>query len=100
MTVPSFAKTNGHMFYLICESIQQRTNIIEHLKEFDISSVSHYLSLHSSPFYKNKHDGRPLRNSDKFTDRLLRLPMYYNLDVEKVVNSLIKFDNNDKNEID
>ncbi len=49
-------------------------------------SVFHYLSLHSSEFYKNKHDDRDLTNSDNFSDCLVRLPMYYELDFESIKN--------------
>ncbi|POR23998.1 dTDP-4-amino-4,6-dideoxygalactose transaminase [Flavobacterium columnare] len=80
---------NAHMFYLVCKSIEQRTELINHLKENNIHAVFHYISLHSSSFYIDKHDGRVLENSDKFTDRLLRLPMFYELDEKKVV-ELIK----------
>ena len=87
------ATNNAHMFYLVCNSIAQRTALINHLKQNEILAVFHYISLHSSPFYNEKHDGRILENSDKFTDRLLRLPMYYELDVENVVLIIKKYEN-------
>ncbi len=93
ISVSTEATNNAHMFYLFCESLEQRTAIIAHLKNEDILAVFHYISLHSSPYYLEKHDGRVLINSDKFTDRLLRLPMYYELDVEKVTNTLCQFYN-------
>ncbi|GGQ33901.1 dTDP-4-amino-4,6-dideoxygalactose transaminase [Shewanella litoralis] len=74
-----FSTNNAHMFYLICESLEQRTSIISYLKDNDISSVFHYLSLHSSEFYLEEYEGAELSNADKFTDRLLRLPLYYEL---------------------
>jgi dTDP-4-amino-4,6-dideoxygalactose transaminase len=82
--IPNFASNNAHMFYLVCNNIEQRTLIIEALKKNDIYAVFHYLSLHKSPFYRNKHDGRKLPNSDYYSDNLLRLPMFYELD-EKIV---------------
>lgn len=91
MTITSEATNNAHMFYLVCESLEQRTAIIEHLKSHNILAVFHYISLHSSPYYLEKHDGRELINSDNFTTRLLRLPMYYELDVETVVNKIVKY---------
>ena len=72
------------MFYLVFNSLEARTAIISKLKEHNILSVFHYLSLHNSEFYRNKHDGRNLINSDKFTDCLLRLPLYYELELEQV----------------
>lgn len=91
MTPPNESTNNAHMFYLVCESLSQRTKLIEYLKKEGVLAVFHYISLHSSPFYKDKHDGRTLENSDKFTDRLLRLPMFFELDVELVVSKLLKY---------
>lgn len=88
--VPDYATNNAHMFYLVCESLEQRTRLIKHLKNNDILSVFHYISLHSSPYYDRKHDGRALLNSDAFTDRLVRLPMFYELDVALVASKLIE----------
>ena len=81
--LPEYASNNGHMFYIICNSLDERTNLIEHLKSFDIPAVFHYLSLHRSPFYKKKYTGKPLPYSDLYSDCLLRLPMYYELTNEE-----------------
>ena len=86
-----YSTNNAHMFYIVCETIDQRSKLIEHLKKSNIHSVFHYISLHSSPFYHTKHDGRTLENSDKFTDRLLRLPMFYELEVNEVIQEILKF---------
>ena len=85
--VPNYATNNAHMYYVVCKSIEERTQLIEHLKKHNIYSVFHYLSLHESPFYKKKHDGRILPNANYYTDCLLRLPMYYELSNEQVINS-------------
>jgi dTDP-4-amino-4,6-dideoxygalactose transaminase len=92
MPISNVATNNGHMFYLVCESEEQRSALIEHLKREDVMAVFHYISLHSSPYYKDKHDGRQLLNSDMFTDRLIRLPMFYELDVKNVVNKIVKYE--------
>jgi dTDP-4-amino-4,6-dideoxygalactose transaminase len=75
---------NAHMFYLICKNLTERTELIAHLKESGIYAVFHYLSLHKSPFYELKHDGRELPFSDLYSDTLLRLPMYYELSSEEI----------------
>jgi dTDP-4-amino-4,6-dideoxygalactose transaminase len=75
---------NGHMFYLVTEKIEEREALIAHLKQKEIHAVFHYLSLHKSPFYEAKHDGRALSHSDFFADGLLRLPMYFELTMEQV----------------
>jgi len=83
-SIPENATNNAHMFYLVFQSIEQRREMIQILKENDIHSVFHYLSLHKSEFYKEKHDGRELIESDRYTDCLLRLPMFYELSIEEV----------------
>lgn len=82
--VPEYATNNGHFFYIVCRSLDERQGLIEHLRKKSIMAVFHYLSLHASPYYKNKHDGRELPHSDKFSDRLLRLPSYYQLTEEEI----------------
>lgn len=78
--VPNYATNNAHMFYLTCESLEQRTTIINKLKESNILSVFHYISLHSSSYYKSVNNEEiELVNSDKFTNCLLRLPFYCEL---------------------
>ncbi|MFA5298275.1 MAG: dTDP-4-amino-4,6-dideoxygalactose transaminase [Lutibacter sp.] len=91
MNIPNEATNNAHMFYLVCKTVAQRTTLIAHLKKEGVLAVFHYISLHSSPYYKEKYDGSELPNSYKFTDRLLRLPMYYELDAEAVVNKIKGF---------
>jgi dTDP-4-amino-4,6-dideoxygalactose transaminase len=92
MSIPSGATNNAHMFYLVCESVEQRSKLIAHLKKEEVLAVFHYISLHSSPYYKAKHDGRELLNSDKFTDKLVRLPMYFELDVDIIVKKILKYE--------
>ncbi len=82
--LPKDATNNAHMFYLVCKNLQERTALIQELKNNNIASVFHYLSLHSSPFFEKKHDGRDLPNSDNYTNCLLRLPFYYELDTDNV----------------
>ena len=90
---PNFATNNAHMFFIVCNSLQDRTKLIAELKKHGVLAVFHYLSLHSSEYYKNKHDGRVLENSDKFSECLLRLPMYYELkekEIEYICDIIIK----------
>ncbi len=92
--IPDYAMNNGHMFYLVCNSLQERTGLINNLNQNNIHAVFHYISLHKSPYYKNKHDGRELANADKYSDRLVRLPFYYELtnsDQNKIIKSILKF---------
>lgn len=82
--IPDYATNNGHIFYLICRNLEERTNLIKYLKEHDVQAVFHYLSLHSSDFYKNKHDGRELPECDRYMDKLVRLPLFYDLEIKEV----------------
>lgn len=82
--IPEYASNNAHMFYLVFPSLEKRSALIQYLKENDIMAVFHYLSLHSSAYYKDKHDGRELPECDRYADTLVRLPMYYDLDIADV----------------
>lgn len=82
--IPAYATNNGHMFYLVCRSLNERTGLIAHLKQNGIAAPFHYLSLHSSPYYTDKHDGRALPNCDHFADCLVRLPLFYELTDDQV----------------
>lgn len=82
--IPDYATNNAHMYYLVCKSLEERSELIAHLKERGIMAVFHYLSLHVSPFYEAKHDGRILEQTDRYTDRLLRLPFFLDLTDEEV----------------
>ena len=87
--IPDYATNNYHIFYLFCKSLEQRNQLIEKLKNNNILAVFHYISLHKSPFYVEKHDGRILPKTDEFTDKLVRLPMFYELDVDFITNVIL-----------
>jgi len=87
--IPEYATNNAHMYYLICPSFDFRDNLIKKLKQNNVMAVFHYQSLHKSPFYSSKHDGRELVNSDNLTEVLLRLPMWVNLNVELITNCIV-----------
>lgn len=90
--IPPYATNNAHMFYVVCQSVQERDELVQTLKKNNILAVTHYISLHSSPYYVAKHDGRKLPNTDAFTDRLLRLPLFYELSTQQVdfISTLIR----------
>lgn len=93
--IPDSCVHNGHMFYIKCKDLYERTNLIDYLKLEDIMTVFHYIPLHSAE--AGLKFGR-FNGEDKYTtiesERLLRLPMYFNLEIEelnKVVNGIKKF---------
>ncbi len=83
--VPNNCIHNAHMFYLLFENLEKRTNFIEFLKSKEIASVFHYIPLHSSPAgikYGRTPNDMPITNL--ISDTLVRLPMYYNLEKESI----------------
>lgn len=82
--VPAFSSQNGHMFYIVTHNLEERTQLVDYLRKNGIYSVFHYLSLHSAPYFIANHDGRPLDQSDRYTDCLLRLPLFYELELSQV----------------
>lgn len=88
--IPSYATNNAHMFYLVCKSLEQRSALIEHLRNNEILAVFHYLNLSNSPFYNEKHDDRILKESDRYSDCLLRLPLFFELDTEIIIQKILK----------
>lgn len=83
--VPPYATNNAHMFYLVCKDLDQRDHLIAKLSQHGVHAVFHYLSLHASPYYYEKHDGRILSNSDNFSECLVRLPLFYELELDQVM---------------
>lgn len=91
--IPTYATNNGHMFYIVCRNLEERTGLIKFLKEHEVTAPFHYLSLHKSEYYLNNCNLRPeLPNCDMYADCLVRMPMYYELEIEQVdqVTNLIK----------
>lgn len=90
--VPAECTHNAHMFYLKMSSLEERTAFIDYMKKQGILCVFHYVPLHSAP--AGIKFGR-FHGQDEYTtiesDKLVRLPMYYNMteeDREKVVNAI------------
>lgn len=94
--IPKYATNNAHMFYLLCPSLEYRTALMKFLKENDVQTTFHYLPLHSSKYYEDKHDGRELPNCDRYGDTLVRLPLFYELsdmEIDKIVKLIVEFCN-------
>jgi dTDP-4-amino-4,6-dideoxygalactose transaminase len=92
--IPEYATNNAHMFYILCENLKERNKLTRYLQNNGILAIFHYLPLHKSPFYKDRHDGRDFPNSDRYSDCLVRLPMYYELcedDVDSVIRTVTLF---------
>tara|TARA_X000000950_G_scaffold174263_1_gene211848 strand:- start:6943 stop:8067 length:1125 start_codon:yes stop_codon:yes gene_type:complete len=83
--VPKYSTNNAHMFYLVCRTPKERAQLIEHLKLNNINSVFHYICLHDSPYYNNKHDGREMLNAKRYEENLVRLPLWVNMSEKQVM---------------
>lgn len=83
--IPSNCTHNAHMFYIKTKNLQERTALIQFLKENEIQAVFHYIPLHTAP--AGKRFGR-FHGEDVYTtkesERLARLPMFYGLKEEQV----------------
>lgn len=83
--IPDHCTHNAHMFYIKARDLEERTALIQYLKEHDIQAVFHYIPLHSAP--AGERFGR-FHGEDVYTtkesERLARLPMYYGLKEEQV----------------
>ena len=93
-SIPKYATNNAHMFYLICRNGDERTQLIQHLKQKNINAVFHYMCLHDSPYYKNKHDGRIMPNAKRYEECLVRLPLWVgmkNNQINKVIEKVLEF---------
>ena len=84
--VPENCTHNAHMFYIKVKDLDERTHLIDFLKEQGILAVFHYIPLHTAPAGKKfgVFCGED-RYTTKESERLVRLPMYYGLEEEKVV---------------
>lgn len=80
-SIPDDCQHNGHMFYLKCQDLAERTALLAHLKQNDILAVFHYVPLHSAP--AGQQYGR-FHGEDQCTtaesERLLRLPLWYGME--------------------
>lgn len=83
--VPKECVHNAHMFYIKTKDLEERSRLISYLKEHDISAVFHYIPLHSAPAGKKYG---VFYGEDKYTtcesERLLRLPLYFGIEKEKI----------------
>ena len=93
--IPADCTHNAHMFYIITRSLEERTTLIQFLKQNEISAVFHYIPLHSSPagLKYGSFDGKD-EITTTYSERLVRLPLYYGLaeaDQNKVIEVVKEF---------
>ena len=94
-SIPVGCVHNAHMFYIKLKDLEARTDFIEALKKDGVNCVFHYIPLHSAPAGHKfgRFDGED-EYTTKESERLVRLPLYYNLtleDREHVIDSVKKY---------
>ncbi len=82
--LPSYATVNGHIFYLTTQNLDERDRLIRHLAKKRIHAIFHYIPLHSSPYFRDKHDGRDLPFAQRYSDTVIRLPFFFELNDHQV----------------
>lgn len=85
ITLPPSKEHNASIFYFTCKSLEDRTKLIAHLKQNNIPASFHYQALHKSSFAAS---GENLPNSEKYSDTLVRLPLYVDLkesDIQNII---------------
>ncbi len=82
--IPAYATNNAHMFYLVCRSHEERGQLMDALAAKGIQTATHYQSLHDSTYYRHKHKGPTLVNCKRYVNCLVRLPMFYELELAQV----------------
>lgn len=97
-TIPKGCIHNAHMFYIKCKDLQTRQDYINFMKKNDIQCVFHYVPLHSAPAGKKfGYFAGQEEFTTKESEKLVRLPLYYNIDkndLKKVINKTIEFFSN------
>lgn len=92
--VPNECEHNAHMYYIKLKNLKQRTDFIEYMKRNDILTVFHYIPLHTAPAGKKYgvFSGED-RYTTKESERIVRLPLYYNMgdDVNKVIDAINRY---------
>ena len=94
--IPDYATNNGHIFYIVCSSLDYRTRLMEWMKGKGVQLTFHYLPLHSSQYYLSKYTGSELSHCDHYANCLVRLPLYYELkddEVRQIAQLIIEFSN-------
>ncbi len=90
--IPDFSEHNAHMFFIILNSLDERTQLVSYLKSQGIQAVFHYVPLHSSPAgIKYAKSIGSFDNTHTASTCLLRLPLGCNVDVERIVDAINKF---------
>lgn len=84
LEVPDYATVNGHLFPIVTNSLEERQRLLQYLDDRGINALFHYLMLNESPFFSASNVVEKLPNGRRFADCLVRLPLFYSLDLKEV----------------
>ena len=82
--IPIYSTNNAHIYYLVVSDLTLRDDLIHYLKDNNILSVFHYIGLEKSTYFAAKYIGANLKECDKYSSKLVRLPLYYELEDEQL----------------
>jgi len=82
--IPIYSTNNAHIYYLVVSDLTLRDKLIRYLKDNNILSVFHYIGLEKSTYFASKYVGASLKECDKYSSKLVRLPLYYELEDEQL----------------
>ncbi|MBL7774754.1 MAG: dTDP-4-amino-4,6-dideoxygalactose transaminase [Saprospiraceae bacterium] len=77
------SRHNAHIFFILLRSREQRDQLLKYLNANGVVATFHYSGLHQCPYYQNKYPEKELPNAEMYSERLLRLPLYYDLSLEE-----------------
>lgn len=87
--IPIECQHNGHLYYLIMESLSHRTSIIKALHDIGVMAVFHYVPLHCSPAGRRfGRESGTMKNTNELSERLLRLPLWIGVDTDRVIDAV------------
>jgi dTDP-4-amino-4,6-dideoxygalactose transaminase len=89
--LPDGCEHNAHMYYVLLDSLDQRTRVMASMKQLGVNTVFHYVPLHSAPagLLHSRAEGS-MAHTDDLSERLLRLPLWIGLEdhIDRVIGAL------------
>ncbi len=94
-SIPSDCESNHHIFHLILETPEVRTELLTHLRKGGIQATFHYVPLHDSPMgHKLGYRLGDLPITEQMSARIIRLPLFHAITIaqqERVLDRVLSF---------
>ena len=89
--VPDHCESNYHIFYFFARTPAEQELLLKRFKETGIPAAFHYVPLHSAPYARQMFHKNDLPVTDEFSNRLIRLPLYPDLDLtDSLLNKIVQ----------